>query len=235
MGNAGEICVKEYKFTREEQDQYAKESYEAALAAQKSGAFTNEIVAVEVPAKDKPILVSTDEEPGKVKFEKIPSLRPAFAKDGTITAANASKINDGAAAVVVASEDYVKSKGLKPLARIVAHSSFSQDPKWFTTAPVTAMKRVLEKAKLTANQIDLYEINEAFALVAMAAIRDLEIPRAKVNVHGGAVALGHPIGASGARVLTTLVHALKNQNKKYGLATLCIGGGEAVAMIVESL
>jgi len=235
MGNAGEICVKEYKFTREEQDQFAKESYEYAIAAQKNGAFTNEIVAVEVPARDKPVVVSTDEEPGKVKFDKMATLRPAFDKAGTITAANASKINDGAAAVVVASEDYVKSKNLKPLARIVAQSSFAQDPKWFTTAPVTAMKGVLEKAKLTVDQIDLFEINEAFALVTMAAMKDLKIPRNKVNVNGGAVALGHPIGASGARILTTLVHALKARGKKYGLATLCIGGGEAVAMIVESV
>lgn len=235
MGNAGEICVKEYKFTREEQDQYAKESYEFAIAAQNKGYFKNEIVAVEVPARDKPVTVATDEEPGKVKFEKMAGLRPAFAKDGTITAANASKLNDGAAAIVVAGEDYVKSKNLKPLARIVAHSSFAQDPKWFTTAPVTAIKRVLERAKMTADQIDFFEINEAFALVAMAAIKDLNIPRAKVNPHGGAVALGHPIGASGARVLTTLVHALKTHNKKFGLATLCIGGGEAVAVIIENV
>jgi len=235
MGNAGEICAKEYKFSREEQDQFSKESYELAISAQNKGYFNNEIIAVEIPLKDKTLTVSTDEEPGKVKFDKMTSLRPAFSKDGTITAANASKINDGASAIVVASEDYVKSKNLKPLARIVSHATFAQDPKWFTTAPVGAIKKALEKAKLTVEQIDLFEINEAFAIVAMAAIRDLKIPRNKVNPHGGAVALGHPIGASGARVMTTLVHALKTHNKKYGLATLCIGGGEAVAVIVENV
>lgn len=235
MGNAGEICVKEYKFTREEQDQYAKESYEFAAKAQAQGYFKNEIVAVDVPARDKSVSVAVDEEPSKVKFDKMATLRPAFAKDGTITAANASKLNDGAAALVLAGDDYVKKNGLKPLAKIVAHSSFAQDPKWFTTAPVTAIKKVLERANMTVDQIDFFEINEAFALVAMAAMKDLKIPREKVNPHGGAVALGHPIGASGARVLTTLVHALKTHGKKYGLATLCIGGGEAVAVIVESV
>jgi acetyl-CoA C-acetyltransferase len=235
MGNAGEICAREYKFTREEQDQYAKESYELAAAAQSKGYFKNEIVTVEIPVKDKTISVTTDEEPAKVKYDKIPTLRPAFTKDGTITAANASKLNDGASAVVLASESYVKNHKLKPLARVVAHSTFSQDPKWFTTAPVAAIKAVVEKAQLSIDQIDLFEINEAFSLVAMAAIRDCKIPRNKVNVHGGAVALGHPIGASGARIMTTLVHALKTHNKKYGLATLCIGGGEAVAVIVENI
>lgn len=233
MGNAAELCVREHKFTREEQDQFAKESYEWAIAAQANGAFQAEITPVEIPAKDKTITVTADEEPGKVKFDKIPGLRPAFDKTGTITAANASKINDGASALVLANDEAIKAKNLTPLARIVAAATFAQDPKWFTTAPVGAMRAALKKANLSADQIDLYEINEAFSVVTLAAMKELQIPRKKVNVNGGAVALGHPIGASGARVLTTLVHALKNQNKKYGLATLCIGGGEAVAVIVE--
>ncbi len=233
MGEAAELCVREHRFTREEQDQFAKESYELAIQAQKNGWFTGEIAPVEIPAKDKAILVSQDEEPGKVKFDKIPTLRPAFQKDGTITAANASKINDGASCVVLASEKAVLAKNLKPLAKILTHSTYAHDPKWFTTAPITAIKKACEQAKLTVDQIDLFEINEAFAVVTLAAMKDLKIPRSKVNVHGGAIAIGHPIGGSGARLLTTLVHALKTQNKKYGLVTLCIGGGEAVAMIVE--
>lgn len=235
MGEAAEMCVREFKATREEQDAFTKESYEGALNAQKNGYFKNEIAAVEIKNKDKVDLITVDDEPGKAKFDKIPTLRPAFAKDGTITAANASKINDGAAALVLASEDFVNSKNLKPIAKIVAHASFAQDPKWFTTAPVSAMKKVCEKAKLKMSDIDLFEINEAFSIVTMAAMRELDIPRAKVNVHGGAVALGHPIGGSGARILTTLVHALKTHNKKYGMASICIGGGEAVAVIVENV
>jgi len=177
--------------------------------------------------------VSQDEEPSKAKFDKMPTLRPAFDKDGTITAANASKINDGGAAMIVASEQKVKDLKLKPLARVVAHATFAQDPKWFTTAPVAAMKKVLERAQLSATDIDYFEINEAFSCVTMAAMRDLKITPDKVNVHGGAVAIGHPIGASGARIMTTLIYALRKNNKRYGLATLCIGGGEAVAVIVE--
>lgn len=235
MGNAAEICVKEYKFSREEQDQFAKESYELAIKAQDNGWFKTEMAVVEIAGKDKSVIIDKDEEPTKVKFDKIPSLRPAFAKDGTITAANASKINDGAAALVLASENYIKTKNLKPIAKIIGQGSFAQDPKWFTTAPVNAIRKACEIAKLKVDQIDLFEINEAFAVVTMAAMKDLNIPRNKVNVHGGAIALGHPIGGSGARVLTTLIHALKTHNKKYGLATLCIGGGEAVAVIVENL
>ncbi len=235
MGEAAELCVREHRFTREEQDQFAKESYELAIAAQKNGWFNNEITPVEIAMKDKITLVSQDEEPGKVKFDKIATLRPAFSKDGTITAANASKINDGAACVILASEKIVQSKNLKPLAKIIAHATFAHDPKWFTTAPVTAIKKACEQAKMTVEQIDLFEINEAFAVVTLAAMREFKIPRNKVNVHGGAIAIGHPIGGSGARLLTTLVHALKTQNKKFGLVTLCIGGGEAVAMIVESV
>lgn len=233
MGEAAELCVREHRFTREEQDQFAKESYELAITAQKNGWFNNEITPVEIALRDKSTSVTQDEEPSKVKFDKIPTLRPAFNKDGTITAANASKINDGAACVILASDKIVQQKQLKPLAKIVTHSTFAHDPKWFSTAPVTAIQKACDQAKLSVDQIDLFEINEAFAVVTLAAMREFKIPRSKVNVNGGAIALGHPIGGSGARLLTTLVHALHTQNKKYGLVTLCIGGGEAVAMIVE--
>jgi acetyl-CoA C-acetyltransferase len=235
MGMAAELCVKEHNFTREQQDQFAKESYEWAIKAQDSGAFNNEMTPVEVKSRKNTLSISKDEEPQKVKFDKMPGLRPAFDKEGSITAANASKINDGAAALVLASEDFVKLKGLQPMARIVGQASFAQDPKWFTTAPVGAMKKVSEKTGIKMQDIDLFEINEAFAVVTMAAMKELSIPREKVNVHGGAVALGHPIGGSGARIFTTLLHALKTHNKKYGMASICIGGGEAVAVIVENL
>jgi acetyl-CoA C-acetyltransferase len=234
MGTAAELCVKEYKMTREEQDQFAINSYKKAQAAQEKGVFKNEIVAVEITDRKGTTLVDKDEEPGKAMFEKMPGLRPAFdSKEGTITAANASKINDGAAALVLTSESEAQKRGLKPIAKIVAHATFAQDPKWFTTAPVGAIKAALKKANLKVSEIDLWEINEAFANVTMAAQKELEIPSEKVNVHGGAVAIGHPIGASGARILTTLVHGLHTHGKRYGLATLCIGGGEAVALIIE--
>lgn len=235
MGMAAELCVKEHNFTREEQDEFAKTSYEWALEAQKKGCFKNEIAPVEIKDRKSTTTVDSDEEPGRVMFDKIPGLRPAFDKEGSITAANASKINDGAAALVLASESYCKSKNLKPMAKIVGHATFAQDPKWFTTAPVGAMKKACEKTGISIQDIDLFEINEAFAVVTLAAMKELSIPREKVNIHGGAVALGHPIGGSGARIFTTLLHALKTHNKKYGMASLCIGGGEAVAVIVESL
>jgi len=235
MGACAEACAKEYKITREEQDAFARESYARARKAIESGAFKNEIVPVTVTAGKNTIVVENDEEPGASDLAKMPSLRPAFDKEGTITAANASKINDGAAALVLASEEAVAKHGLKPLARVVSYATHAQDPKWFTTAPVEAMKKALDRAGLKAKDIDLYEINEAFSLVTIAAQRALEIPDSIVNVNGGAVAIGHPIGASGARVLTTLVHALKARGKKRGLATLCIGGGEAVAMVIESV
>ncbi len=235
MGMAAELCVKEHGFSREEQDQFSKESYEWAIKAQESGAFKNEISPVEVKSRKGSTTFTEDEEPKKVMFDKMPGLRPAFDKEGTITAANASKINDGAAALVLASEKHVKAKGLKPIARIVGQASFAQDPKWFTTAPVGAMKKVCETTGIKMDDIDLFEINEAFAVVTMTAMKELSIPREKVNVHGGAVALGHPIGGSGARIFTTLLHALKTHNKKYGMASICIGGGEAVAIIVENL
>lgn len=233
MGTAAELCVKENSFTREEQDAFSIESYKRAQKASAEGMFKKEIVNVEIAGRKGPVVVSTDEEPGKTDFAKVPTLKPAFDKTGTITAANASKINDGAAAVVLMSEKALKTYGTKPLAKIVAHATHAQDPKWFTTAPVGAIKKACEQAGLSIDQIDLFEINEAFAAVTMVAMKDLKIPHAKVNVNGGAVALGHPIGASGARILTTLVYALQAQQKRYGLATLCIGGGEAVAMIVE--
>lgn len=234
MGNAGEICAKEMKFSREAQDAFAKESYRRALAAQAEGRFKDEIVPVSIASKKgDAVVVSEDEEPKKGNPEKMPGLRPAFAKDGTITAANASKINDGAAALVLASGDAVKKHGLTPLARVVGYGSAAQAPEWFTTAPAKAIASTLAKLGKKADDIDLYEVNEAFAVVALAVAQQAGLDLARVNVNGGAVALGHPIGASGARVLVTLLNALKQQNKKTGLATLCIGGGEAVAVVVE--
>jgi acetyl-CoA C-acetyltransferase len=235
MGNCGEICAKEFNFSREAQDEFAIESYKRAQQAQKDGLFKNEIVPMEVTAGKQTVLVDSDEEPTKARFDKIPELRPAFDKAGTITAANASKINDGAAALVLASSDYAKSKSLKPLAKIISYASFAQDPKWFTTAPAGAIKKALTRANLKANDIDLWEINEAFAVVTMAAIKEFSLDAKRVNVSGGAIALGHPIGASGARVLTTLLHSLEQKNLKRGLATLCIGGGEGAALIVERI
>lgn len=235
MGNCGEICAKEFNFTREAQDEFAIESYKRAQTAQSAGHFKNEIVGVEVQAGKQTVLFEADEEPTKAKFDKIPGLRPAFDKAGTITAANASKINDGASALVVSSHDYAKSKGLKPMAKVVSYASFAQDPKWFTTAPAGAIKKALDKAGLKSSDIDLWEINEAFAVVTMAAIKEFNLDSKRVNANGGAIALGHPIGASGARVLTTLLHSLEKNNLKRGLATLCIGGGEGAALIVERI
>lgn len=235
MGNAGELCASEFKFDREQQDEFAVNSYKRALEAQKNGWFDEEITPVTITDRSGEISVTKDEEPEKVRFDKISQLRPAFTKDGSITAANASTIDDGAAAVVVASEEYAAEKGLKPLARIVAHVSFAHQPEWFTTAPTTAIQKVLKKANMELSQIDLFEINEAFAVVPMHSVKELGLDAAKVNVNGGAVALGHPIGASGARILTTLIYALKRTGGKYGLATLCIGGGEANAMIIEMM
>lgn len=235
MGNCAELCAIDREFSREAQDTFATESYKRAIKAQSSGLFDNEIVGVSVPQrKGNPILVDQDEEPGRVNFDKLPNLRPAFKKDGTITAANASKISDGAAALVVMNEETVKAKGIKPLVRVVAQASAAHEPQWFTTAPVKAIKKCLTKADLSASRIDLWEINEAFAPVAMAAMDSFDLDPSKVNVHGGAIAIGHPLGASGARILTTLVHAMEQRKARYGLATLCIGGGEASAVIVEA-
>lgn len=233
MGSAAEICVRENKFTREEQDKFAIDSYKKAQDAWSKGAFKNEIAAVTIESKKGNVTIDKDEEPFNTNFDKIPGLRPAFEKDGTITAANASKINDGAAAHVLMSESEAKKRGIKPLAKIVSYATFAHEPKYFTTAPVGAIKAAVSKAGLTMADINLWEINEAFAAVTMVAMKDLEIPAERVNVHGGAVAIGHPIGASGARILTSLIHSLHTHQKRYGLATLCIGGGEAVALIVE--
>ncbi len=233
MGNAAELCVKEYSFTREEQDEFAINSYNKAKTSQEKNWFNNEITAVEVKSRKSTTSIDTDDEPGKAMFDKIPKLRPAFEKDGTITAANASKINDGASALVLASSDIQSDFSSKPLAKIIGYTTFAQDPKWFTTAPVGAMKRLFEQSGKSVADIDLFEINEAFSAVTMAAQKDLNIPDEKVNVHGGAVALGHPIGASGARIFTTLVHALHTQDKQFGMASICIGGGEAVAVLIE--
>jgi acetyl-CoA C-acetyltransferase len=233
MGVAGELCAKEMNFSREAQDNFARESYRRARTAQSEGLFNAEVVSVEVAGKKGPVMVHEDEEPSRGDPDKMAGLRPAFDKAGTITAANASKINDGASALVLASGDAVKRLGLTPLARIVGYGGAAQEPEWFTTAPSKAISNTLGKLGLTVNDIDLFEINEAFAVVALAVAQKSELDLQKVNVHGGAVALGHPIGASGARILTTLVHAMSARNVKRGLATLCIGGGEAVAVVVE--
>lgn len=235
MGVFGESCVAKYGFTREQQDAYAAESVRRALQAQATGAFSAEIAPVKVKTRKGEVDVATDEQPGKCNIEKIPTLRPAFKKDGTITAASSSSINDGAAALVLADSAHAQAMGLKPLARIVAQAGFAQEPEWFTTAPVGAIRAVLEKAGWNAADVDLYEINEAFATVAMAPIHEFGLDPAKVNINGGACALGHPIGASGARILVTLLHALQASGGRKGVASLCIGGGEATALAIELL
>jgi acetyl-CoA C-acetyltransferase len=234
MGVFGEQCADKYNFTREEQDAYAAETVKRALAAQSGGAFADEIVAVKVATRKGEVEYSTDEQPAKCDVSKIAALKPAFRKEnGTITAATSSSISDGAAATVLMSADEAARRGVAPLARIVAHATHAQEPQWFTTAPVTAIANVLKKAGWSADEVDLYEVNEAFAVVAMAPMRELGIPHAKLNVNGGACALGHPIGASGARLVVTLIHALKNRGLKRGVAALCIGGGEATAIAIE--
>jgi acetyl-CoA C-acetyltransferase len=236
MGNCAELLAKERKISREEQDAYAASSYTRALAAIREGKFEREIVGVPVPRrKGDPVLFSVDEEPGRGDVSRLPALRPAFEKEGTVTAGNASTINDGAAAVVVMSADAAKRRGIPPLARIVGYATASLEPVWFTVAPVDAIRALLRKTKVPKDQVGLFEINEAFAGVAIAAMRELDIDPQRVNVHGGAVALGHPIGASGARILTTLLYAMAGRGERYGVASLCIGGGEAVALMVEKL
>ncbi|MBK8168827.1 MAG: acetyl-CoA C-acetyltransferase [Sandaracinaceae bacterium] len=235
MGIAGELCAKELKFSREAQDEFAKESYRRALAAQAEGSFKAEIAPVTIASKKGDVVVSEDEEPKRGNVDKLAGLRPAFDKAGTITAANASKINDGGSAVILASADAVKKHNLTPLARIVAYGGHAQAPEWFTTAPVGAIEKTLARAGLKPDAVDLYEINEAFAVVALAVMQKAGLDHKKTNVRGGAVALGHPIGASGARILTTLLYTMRDQKAKRGLASLCIGGGEAVALLVESV
>jgi acetyl-CoA C-acetyltransferase len=233
MGTYAEDAARHYQFTRGEQDAYAIESLTRAQRAQKDGSFEKEIVAVAVRGKSGDIAVSTDEQPRKADAAKIATLKPAFAKDGTVTAANSSSISDGAAALVLARGDAVAKRGLKTIARIVAQASNAGEPRWFTTAPVKAIERVLERAGWKKSDVDLYEINEAFAVVAMIALRDLSLAHDVVNVNGGACALGHPIGASGARIVVTLINALERRGLKRGVASLCIGGGEATALAVE--
>ena len=236
MGSCTETCVRKYQFTREEQDEFARESYTRAQKAQQDGTFETEIVPVKIKDRKGNVSeVTDDDEPQRANFEKMTKIRPAFEQDGTVTAANASKINDGAAAMVMMSAGKAVDLGVKPVVRIVAQASFAQEPEWFTTAPVGAISKVLDKAELTVGDIDIFEINEAFAAVTMAAERELGLDHAKVNIHGGAVALGHPIGASGARILVTLLNAMENREANVGLASLCIGGGEASAVIVERL
>jgi acetyl-CoA C-acetyltransferase len=236
MGNCAEMLSKERNYTREAQDKFAVTSYKRAQTAQAEGVFDSEIVPVKIPQRNgDSIFISEDEEPGKTRFDKIPTLRPVFEKDGAITAANASKLNDGAAAILVMSWEKANKLGLTPIARIVAQASSAHEPEWFTTAPGKAIGKVLEKVNLSTNDIDLWEINEAFSAVTMAAIDDFKINPAKVNIYGGAVAIGHPIGASGARIFTTLMNGMTRTETKYGLATLCIGGGEASALIVEKV
>jgi acetyl-CoA C-acetyltransferase len=233
MGNCAELCAKEKGIPRSVQDEHAAESYRRALDAQKQGYFKAEIAAVKIADKKGEITVDTDEEPGKGSIDKLPSLRTAFQKDGTITAGNASSINDGAAAVVLMSADEAKKRGAKVLARLVASGYHAQAPEWFTTAPATAIQNAAKKAGWDVKKVDLWELNEAFSVVSVANNQLLGLDAAKVNVWGGAVALGHPIGASGARILVTLLHAMAARNVKTGGASLCIGGGEGIALLVE--
>lgn len=236
MGVSADKTAEKYKISREAQDEFAIESYKRSQEATKAGKFKNEIVPVEIAQRKGPaLLIDQDEECFKVDFTKIPGLRPAFTPDGTVTAANASTINDGAAALILASEEAVKKYGLKPIARIVSYADAEQDPMWFTTSPTLAAPKAIERAGLTQKDINYYEVNEAFAVVTMAFEQTLDIDHAIVNVNGGACALGHPLGASGARILSTLIHVLQDQHGRYGLATLCNGGGGASAIIVEKV
>ena len=234
MGSCAESCAKDFNFSREQLDEFAINSYKKAIEAQKSGKFKDEIIDVKIKTRKDEITVSEDEEPKKVNFDKVPNLKPVFSKDGVVTAANASSINDGASALLVMSEEKAKQLNLKPLVEIVAQSSAAKAPIEFTTAPADAINKVIKKSSLSLKDIDLFEINEAFAVVSLAVNKLLGLNGDNINVNGGAVALGHPIGASGARIFTTLIHEMKKRNSKYGLASLCIGGGEASALIVKN-
>lgn len=233
MGNAAELCADEFKISREEQDRFSIQSYKRSAKAWEEGKFANEVVNVEIESRKGKIVVDKDEEFTNVVFEKIPGLRPVFQKDGTVTAANASTINDGAAAFVLASKEKTEELGLKPLAKIIGYADAAHEPEWFTTAPAKAIPKAIAKAGLKPRDIDYYEINEAFAVVALAAIQELALDESKVNVNGGGISLGHPLGASGARILVTLINVLKQNNGKYGVAALCNGGGGASAVVVE--
>ena len=234
MGSCAESCARDFKFKREELDEFTINSYKKAQAAQQNGKFKDEIAPVTISNRKQDIIVDEDEEPGRVKFDKIPSIKPVFEKDGVITAANASSINDGAAALLVMTEDKAKELKLTPLVEIVTQASAAKAPIEFTTAPADAINKVLRKANLTKDEIDLFEINEAFSVVSLAVNKLLSLDDSKVNVNGGAIAIGHPIGASGARILVTLIHEMKKRKSVYGLASLCIGGGEASALIVKN-
>ena len=233
MGNFAEACASKYQFSREMQDAFAIESLSRAKQAIEKGYFANEVAPVTLSTRRGDVVVDTDEQPGNAKPEKIPQLRPAFQKDGSVTAANASSISDGAAALALMMSDEAEARGLKPIALIHGYDEWAQEPEWFTTAPVTAVQNTLKRVGWSIDEVDLWEINEAFAVVAMAAMHELSIPHSKLNVHGGACALGHPIGASGARILVTLIHAMQRRGDKKGMASLCIGGGEATAMAIE--
>lgn len=236
MGNAAELCAKECNISRQEQDDYAVESYKRSQSAWAAGKFNDEITPVTIPQrKGDPIICAEDEEYKNVKFEKIPALNPVFQKEGTVTAANASTLNDGAAALVLMSREKMESLGLKPLAKILSYADAEQAPEWFTTAPAKALPRAVAKAGLTMDQIDFFEINEAFSVVAIANNKEMNLNPAKVNINGGAVSLGHPLGASGARILVTLIHVLKQQNARYGACGICNGGGGASAMVIENI
>jgi acetyl-CoA C-acetyltransferase len=235
MGVCAELCAREKKYTREQQDEFAVQSYKKAIAAQKAGKFKSEIVPVVIKTRKGETSIDTDEEPGNVNFEKIPLLKPAFDKEGTVTAANASKINDGASAVMVMSYEEAERRGTKPLARIVGYSTHGQEPEWFTTAPAGAIEKLLKRIDWKKESVDLWELNEAFAVVGLVNIDMLKIDPSKVNIWGGAVAMGHPIGSSGCRILVTLIHALKDTGGKRGVVGICNGGGEATAMAVELL
>jgi acetyl-CoA C-acetyltransferase len=236
MGNCAEMLSREHRITREDQDEYAANSYRRALAAIREGKFEKEVVGVEIPQKKgSPVVFRVDEEPGRGNIDKLPSMKPAFEKEGTVTAGNASTINDGAAAVVVMSAEAAAKKRIKPLARIVGYTTASLEPVWFTVAPIDAIRKLFQKTGVEKDRVGLFEINEAFSSVAIAAIRNLKLDPERVNVNGGAVALGHPVGASGAKILTTLLYAMADRGERLGIASLCIGGGEAVAMLVERL
>lgn len=236
MGNCGDACATTHNFTREELDAFSAESYKRSQAAVANGTFKDEISPIEIPQrKGDPITVADDEEPGRGRIDKLAELRPAFAKDGVTTAGNASSINDGAAAMILASAEAVEKYGLKPIGKIVAYGQFAQEPEWFTTAPATAIKNLLDSQSLTVNDVDLFEVNEAFAVVAMYAARELGIPSDKLNVNGGAVSIGHPIGMTGTRLVLTSLLELKRRGGKYAISSPCIGGGEATAVLVEAL
>ncbi len=235
MGNAAELCAKEFNISREEQDRYSIQSYKRSAKAWDEGKFANEVVAVEIESRKGTVVVDKDEEFTNVNFDRVPTLRPVFDKEGTVTAANASTINDGGAAFVLASKEKAEELGLKPLAKIIGYADAAHEPEWFTTAPSKAIPKAIAKAGLKPEDIDFYEINEAFAVVALAAIKELKLDEAKVNVNGGGISLGHPLGASGARILVTLINVLKQNNAKYGVAGLCNGGGGASSVVIELL